>query len=233
MPPHRPVCQVHAADREDADWEAENEQLLYAADNGDWELVAALAERGVPVDPLSYRYLNSGSGEESAAYPTPLVWAVDAGNLDVVRMLLAHGADPNLRVEEGFGDSSLPVTPLSLALFGPGWPEELPPGSINHDIVAALVAAGANPDYVLNLWPNHFPDFALLHWAALADAAEAIELLAANGADLEVRGSRGGFWHNAQHCCCHTWVGRMLPVQQPCSMSMPPPPAAALAHSRR
>ncbi|PRW60479.1 ankyrin repeat domain-containing 50 isoform X2 [Chlorella sorokiniana] len=54
-------------------------------------------------------------------------------------------------------------------------------------MVAALVAGGADINAPVEADPCHLPAYTLLHWAAYSNAVDAIQVLAACGADLEVR----------------------------------------------
>ncbi|KAJ7808547.1 ankyrin repeat-containing domain protein, partial [Mycena olivaceomarginata] len=60
------------------------------------------------------------------SYPSPLFHAAGAGDLGVVQLLLASGADPNLRTRDG-----------SRPLFNAA-------RAVNLDVARALITAGAN-----------------------------------------------------------------------------------------
>lgn len=94
-------------------------------------------------------------------------------------MLLDRGADPNLA-----GELSLFATPLSVALWGRDFGDRRP----RRDTVEALVRAGADPELDFHIDPVHFAGYTLLHWAALENLSEAIEVLAACGANVDVSG---------------------------------------------
>lgn len=139
--------------------------LHFAAQNGDVESAAALLAKGAAVNDTAANGESaltlacfSGHGEvarlliEKGAAPnaagaghTALHAAVLRGDLATVRALLAHGADPNARLTGGspvrrFGSQwALPrtlmgATPLLVAAI-----------YLESDIVAALIAAGADP----------------------------------------------------------------------------------------
>lgn len=149
--------------------------LLEAAQQGEWSEVAALAEAGAPVDPEPTMRLSGGV--DWVCDTTPLIYAVQQGDLAAVQMLLDRGADPNLAAE-----LTLFATPLSVALWGRDFGDRRP----HRDIVEALIRAGADPDLDFLLDPVHFAGYTLLHWAALENLAEAIEVLAAYGANVDV-----------------------------------------------
>ncbi len=155
--------------------QAAHKLLLEAAERGEWSKVAALAEEGAPVDPAPTERLSGGV--EWVCNTTPLIYAVQQGDLAAVQMLLDRGADPNLAAE-----LSLFATPLSVALWGRDFGDRRP----RRDVVEALVRAGADPDLDFLLDPVHFAGYNLLHWAALQNLAEAIEVLAAYGANVDV-----------------------------------------------
>ncbi len=107
------------------------------------------------------------------------------GRLDIVRMLIEHGADPNL------GRESTGETPLHHAL--------LDDDAIQRDIVRVLLDAGADPNRrcktgVLSI--NFMRDVrvrgeAPLHRAAAYAEVETIQLLLAAGAQNEMKDANG------------------------------------------
>ena len=117
-----------------------------AAYRGAADSIGALLEAGAgAAAPSGVRYGNLA-----------LVFASMTGDLDSVRMLLAHGADPSAVSVRG--------TPLSEAVSF-GYP----------DVVQALIAAGASVKMTEGSGVN------LLHWAAIANRASVIPALAAAG----------------------------------------------------
>jgi hypothetical protein len=97
-----------------------NEDLLNAVRKGDAASVEALIAKGADVN-ASWRY-----GK------TPLFFACDRGFTPVVKVLLEHGAEVNVK------DSFYGATPVALA----AWKDRV-------DIVKMLLAKGANSDSVL------------------------------------------------------------------------------------
>ncbi|MEA2640608.1 MAG: hypothetical protein QOF51_2002 [Chloroflexota bacterium] len=128
---------------------------------------------------------------ETAIQDQPLMQAVQQGNLEEVRRLIAAGADVNEQspVVSSGNDGQ---TPLLVASF------------LGHtEIVAELLKAGANPkivDYLLKATPAHK--------AAYAGRAEALKLLIEQGqVELNAQGPYNGYtalhdavWHGHDDC---------------------------------
>ena len=95
-----------------------------------------------------------------------LILAIYHGPVSLVQALLAAGADPNAPVDDGF--------PTLFAAI-----DRVAPGQM--DVLAALLAAGAD---VQQRGAN---DYTALHYAASRDAADAVRLLLAHGADPAAR----------------------------------------------
>jgi outer membrane protein assembly factor BamB len=99
-----------------------NAQLLDAAGKGDAAAVASLLARGADVD------ADNGRGA------TPLYVAAEQGQLEVVKILLDHGADPNVK------DLEWGRTPLRHASL----PDSRPSGkAARAEIIRLLLARGA------------------------------------------------------------------------------------------
>ena len=75
--------------------------LQVAADNGDIVIVKLLLERKPRVD------------HRCCTRPAALGLATDAGHVEIVRLLLAAGADPTIRSE--YDDPAKPETPIEVA----------------------------------------------------------------------------------------------------------------------
>jgi ankyrin repeat protein len=120
---------------------------------------------------------------------TPLLEAVNTGNVEMIRLLIARGAEVNNKA----------MSPLvEAAALG------------NPQIIRALLAGGADP----NLSEN--PSFASDHWlygpplvvAAEAGRFDAVQALLAGGADPNGRGQYGlGVIHGGETAIYHALVG--------------------------
>jgi ankyrin repeat protein len=134
--------------------------LCVAAALGDFEWVCSLIE-GDPASaarPSDYIGYYPGSG-------TPLGNAAVSGDLRIVKLLLEHGADPNLR-EEG-------IAPRGKALYNAVYHK-------HPDVVRLLLEHGANPDAPVESSAD------ALTMAIRTGQTEAAELLAAHGASRPV-----------------------------------------------
>lgn len=109
------LCAVVLADGAADD---RGDALRDAARTGDLAAVTRLLDAGVPVDAATRH------GQ------TPLAFAAGAGRLEVVRLLVARGADVNA-LETFFRQ-----TPLTAALGGPG-------GALHREVALFLLAKGA------------------------------------------------------------------------------------------
>lgn len=176
------------AGRAAADRRAEDlgSALHAALANGHWRLAAYLVDTGAPVNhrdlagqtPLHLATAHEASGVSGALLArgadisarnwqdeTPLSAAARLGNHHLVRELLAHGANPNVALDQGHG-----LTPLHLAIQ-----------ARDHASVAALIDAGADVNHHDNRYQES-PLFA----AALAGDEVTVRLLLASGARTAV-----------------------------------------------
>lgn len=96
-------------------------RLHLAARDGDLRGIERALRNGVPVDVLV-------GGEHHAVGTTPLIWAIAGDQSDAVRLLLEHGADEEVKDENG-----QPAIVLAT-------------GTRNEQVFASLLAKGADPD---------------------------------------------------------------------------------------
>jgi len=97
---------------------------------------------------------------------TPLLQAIDDDNAKLVQFLLAHGADPNVEVDDGYTCLLTAVERTSAA---------------SMRILKLLITAGAN----VHVTGMH--DWAPLHMAACRGRVEKAQLLIQRGADVNQR----------------------------------------------
>lgn len=123
-----------------------------------------LVRRHIEVDPLGVHY-RGWIGD------TPLHWPAHNGHIDIVRLLLAHGADPRQHEINWIGG-----TPLH-------WGSEREP-----EICQLLIDAGAEVNAQVERPGSSHLGGTPLHWCARQreDCAEAIEVLLKNGADVTI-----------------------------------------------
>jgi ankyrin repeat protein len=111
---------------------------------------------------------------------TPFLRAAAAGDLDVMRLLLEHGADPNIATDAG-------TTPLMVAA-GVNWSVAETYDFGNQALFEAVKLAHSlgNDINAVNSM-----GIAAIHGAANRGANDVIEYLAANGARLDVADAQG------------------------------------------
>jgi len=166
--------------------------MLLAARQGYAETVSALLDAGVNVNEQS-------SGDKTTA----LLIATINGHFDLAKMLLDHGADPNLAAENGatalYGALNCEWAPKSL------YPQ--PRAYLNQkvsylDLVTALLEKGADPNARLRkkIWYSGYSfDLsgvdeigATAFWrAAYASDVAAMKVLVAHGADPNLPSMKG------------------------------------------
>ncbi len=148
--------------------------LLDRGANPNAQLKLRLPWRQVPYDRYTEPMLNIGV--------TPLIRAAKAGDIPVIKLLLAHGALPNLPNFNG-------DTPL-MAACGKGWINSPTRGANFTEEQALeeydlLLAAGADVNA-----RTHFNETAL-HSAALRGWNRIVQKLIADGAELDVKDGNG------------------------------------------
>ena len=154
-------------------WWPDANKLTRYASRGDVVGVRLSLTHGVdPNEPSRWGWRQESVGQ------TPLAAAAQFGRVDVVRLLLVNGADPNLRDS----DSEFPhETPLSTAaMIG------------QLEVARVLLEAGADPNIPTN--PKHSGDpggWTALDWALQAKHDAVAGLLRQYGA-LEGRRRGGG-----------------------------------------
>jgi ankyrin repeat protein len=111
---------------------------------------------------------------------TPFLRAAAAGDLRVMRLLLAHHADPNLATDAG-------TTPLMVAA-GVNWAVA---ETFDEGPAALLEAVQLAHELGNDINAQNSMGIAAIHGAANRGANDVIEYLAANGARLDVRDAQG------------------------------------------
>jgi ankyrin repeat protein len=111
---------------------------------------------------------------------TPFLRAAAAGDVDVMRLLLAHGADPNIATDAG-------TTPLMVAA-GVNWAVA---ETFDHGNEALLGAVKLAHSLGNDVNAVNSMGVAAIHGAANRGANDVIEYLAANGARLDLADAEG------------------------------------------
>nr|QBK92135.1 MAG: Rho termination factor, N-terminal domain, F-box domain and Ankyrin repeat protein [Pithovirus LCPAC304] len=106
-------------------WDNAQERFFPCLDEGHTECVKSLLRLGVDPNSQTPEGVRSRLRLEGV---TALMWASEKGHADIARLLLEHGAKPNIQEEHGF-------TTLIVAIYN---------GSA--DIVQLLLERGANPN---------------------------------------------------------------------------------------
>jgi ankyrin repeat protein len=142
-----------------------NAAMRAALEHGEWEAVEALVRRGATVD-LAAAAATGRVEDVRRTLPTAnaelrhraLAWAAQFGHIDIVRMLLDSGEDPNRYNPEGTHSHSTPLHQAALAGHG--------------DVVRLLVERGARLDI-----PDIHHQGTPLQWAEYAGRTEVAEYL--------------------------------------------------------
>ncbi len=151
-------------------WWPDSTKLANYANAGDVSGVQRCLRLGVdPNKPMLF-------GQAKIPGPTPLNAAAQSGQVEVIKVLLANGANPNLR---NFGPEHSVNTPLATAAMH---------GQL--EACKALLDAKADPN--LPCTPNdpgEWGNWTALDWALQADKPEVADLLRKHGGK---EGHRGG-----------------------------------------
>lgn len=152
------------------------------------DLISVLLERGADVNAQLLRQqayrtkLDRGNDGALSTGTTPLLRAAKAADLAAMRILLDHGADPDLSTRAG-------INPL-MAAAGLGTSDSDTTGRYKtqaeiNEAIAMLIEAGIDVNAVNGRGQT------ALHGAALMGFDDVIRFLAGNGATLDVEDSRG------------------------------------------
>ncbi|MEO6185763.1 MAG: ankyrin repeat domain-containing protein [Steroidobacteraceae bacterium] len=137
-------------------------------------------------------FTNQWLNEEGA---TAFLRASQSGDLALIKLLIAHGADPKINTKLG-------VTPLAAAA-GIGWVEGVTRERSTQETVDAV-------KYLLSLGldPNFQADTGrvALHGAAHKGATEVVKVLVAAGAKLDVRDFGNTDNRGSPELTAHTWL---------------------------
>ena len=137
-------------------------------------------------------FTNQWLNEEGA---TAFLRAAQSGDLELLKLLVARGADPKINTKLG-------ITPLAVAA-GIGWVEGVTREHSAEETVAAV-------KYLLSLGisPNAQADTGrvALHGAAHKGATEVVKVLVAAGARLDVRDFGNTDNRGSPELSAHTWV---------------------------
>jgi protein AFG1 len=160
--------------------------LQWAAINGHHALCHFLIQAGADV--------NAKGGDAQA---TPVLWASKRFNLHVVSLLLAHGADPLQRDDQGYNllhSATLDgnVYQLVMLLHHPDLPVDVPDAQGHTALMwAAYKGFPACIDILLRFGADvHATDsmgFTALHWALVRGSYPCIQKLVEYGSDRYVR----------------------------------------------
>jgi len=101
----------------------------------------------------------------------------ESGNLEILKLLLDHGADPNGRIPKE--ERPTIRTPLAAAWF-----------HHRQDMMELLVEKGANVNF------QSFDGHTLLMWAATGGAYDLVQFLLAHGADPSIKNDAGVTAHH-------------------------------------
>ncbi|KAL1600748.1 hypothetical protein SLS60_007136 [Paraconiothyrium brasiliense] len=127
-------------------WDSEA-PLLIAARNNDFDVVHLLVECGYSVDEkllcalvsrsttydMCQYFLAKGAGQDNRLY-SPLMAAINASNLELVKLFIRRGANVNAKASWNGGEEGVLLSPLEAAING----------KCDFDVVKALLEGGAD-----------------------------------------------------------------------------------------
>ena len=137
-------------------------------------------------------FTNQWLDEEGA---TAFLRASQSGDVELMRLLLEHGADPHINTELG-------VTPLAVTA-GIGWVEGITSEWSTEQTVEAvkmLLELGIDPNFQADTGR------VALHGAAHKGATEVVRILVAAGAQMDIRDFGNTDNRGSPELAAHTWV---------------------------
>ncbi|HEY6457363.1 MAG TPA: ankyrin repeat domain-containing protein [Steroidobacteraceae bacterium] len=137
-------------------------------------------------------FTNQWLNEDGA---TAFLRAAQSGDLELLKLLVARGADPKINTKLG-------VTPLAAAA-GIGWVEGVTKERSPEETVEAvkyLLSLGINPNFQANTGR------VALHGAAHKGATEVVKILVATGARMDVRDFGNTDNRGSPTLSIHTWL---------------------------
>lgn len=140
--------------------------IVYAAKNEDYELVKELLESGVPADADAYNFFK-GNYVSSSEYDTALAKAVLRRDYEMAELLLRYGANPDR--DTGYKD-----TPFSVAI-----------DNNDCEMIQLLLLYGADANYKVSSGDTY------LVLACRKGYKSIVELLLENGANPNVKDKDG------------------------------------------
>jgi uncharacterized protein len=126
---------------------------------------------------------------------TAFLRAAQSGDIDLLRLLLEHGADPHINTKLG-------VTPLAVAA-GIGWVEGVTQEWSTEktvETVKLLLELGIDPNYQADTGR------VALHGAAHKGATEVVKVLVAAGAKMDIRDFGNTDNRGSPELAAHTWI---------------------------
>jgi ankyrin repeat protein len=153
---------------------------------GMFKLISLIVEKGADVnarlkdDTEVHNSIRSTWLRETGA--TPFLRAAFSGDLPVMKLLMAHGADPKIATEDG----TTSLMALAGVGFTKGFMEDFGGPEMSIEAMKMLLKTG------IDINAKNTDDVTALHGAAHKNFVEAIELLVDNGADLKARSMRRG-----------------------------------------